>query len=118
MSQKEESAVFRVSCPVINYEKVVQQDILWNWKHTAETITPADSANARGFAYLELSSFVAGMNKITVGAKNSSSAEPFRGSISHVEIAPKLPAGTSDFWNSANLQAILSSGSSNRKEIE
>lgn len=30
----------------------------------------------------------------------------------------KLPAGTSDFWNSANLQAILSSGSSNRKEIE
>jgi hypothetical protein len=51
-SQKEESAVFRVSCPVINYEKVVQQDILWNWKHTAETITPADSANARGFAYL------------------------------------------------------------------
>ena len=68
--KKEESAVFRVSCPVINYEKVVQQDILWNWKHTAETITPADSANARGFAYLELSSFVAGMNKITVGAKN------------------------------------------------
>lgn len=117
-SQKEESAVFRVSCPVINYEKVVQQDILWNWKHAAETITPADSANARGFAYLELSSFVADMNKITVGAKNSSSAEPFRGSISHVEIAPKLPAGTSDFWNSANLQAILSSGSSNRKEIE
>lgn len=108
-SQKEESAIFRVACPSIGFDQAVQQDILWNWKHATGSVTPADSANARGNAYLEISSFVAGMDKITVGAKNSACSDPFRGNIGQVEVADKLPAGSSDFWTNAssNNQAIV-----------
>lgn len=100
-TMKEESAVFRVSCPAINFDKVVQQDILFNWKHPAGSITAADSANARAFAYLGFSVFIAGMDKISVGGKNSNCDDPFNGSIYQVEVAEKLPSGSDDFWNNA-----------------
>ncbi len=94
----EEVLTFRVSCPAIGVNSTVQQPILWNWKHSAGSITPSDSANARAFAYLDFASFVAGMDKITVGGKNENCDVPFLGSISRVEVAEKLPTGKSDFW--------------------
>lgn len=107
-AMKEESAVFRVSCPVLNFEKVVQQDILWNWKHPEGSITAADSANARAFAYLDFSAFIAGMDKISIGGKNSACADPFNGSIYQVEIAEKLPSGSSDFWDNTTTRSMQS----------
>lgn len=98
-SMQERAAVFRVSCPELKFEKVVQQDILWNWKHATGAITPSDSANARAFAYLEFSSFVAGMNKLTIGGKNSTCDERFNGTVYEVQIAYALPFGESDFYD-------------------
>lgn len=98
----EETLVFRVSCPSIGVNEIVQQPILWNWKHAAGSITPSDSANARAFAYLDFASFVAGMNKITVGGKNENCDMPFRGSINRIEVAKKLPVGRSDFWTESS----------------
>lgn len=94
----EESAIFRVSCGELGFEEVVQQDILWNWKHGAGSITAADSANARAFAYLASTAFVAAMDTISIGSSNSNCENAFTGSIHHVEIANKLPTGNSDFW--------------------
>lgn len=105
-TMKEESAVFRVSCPAINFEKVVQQDILWNWKHPVGSITAADSANARAFAYLGFSAFIAGMDKISIGGKNSACGDPFNGSIYQVEVAEKLPSGSGDFWNNTTTRSM------------
>lgn len=104
-AMKEESAVFRVSCPAINFDKVVQQDIIFNWKHPAGSVTAADSANARAFAYLGFSAFIAGMDKISVGGKNSNCDDPFSGSIYQVEVAEKLPSGSSDFWNNTTTRS-------------
>lgn len=97
-SFQEEASVFRVYCPGIGVDTEVQQDVLWNWKHTSGSITPVDSANARGFAYLNFSAFVAGMDKISIGGENTSCNKPFTGSIYNVEVADKLPSGGSDFW--------------------
>lgn len=77
-----------------------------------------DSANVRGFAYLEFSFFVIDMNRITIDVEDGSSVRLFRGGISHAEIAPELPAGTSDPWDPVNLQVILPPESSSRREIE
>lgn len=98
----EEVSAFRVYCPSIGVNTIVKQPILWEWKHTEGSITDEDRANARAFAYLDFTSFVASMNKITVGGKNLQCEEPFLGSIKCVEIAQKLPAGSSDFWSDTN----------------
>lgn len=98
MANSEETAVFRVSCPAIGVNSTVQQSVIWNWRHASGNITPSDSANARAFAYLDFASFVAGMDKITIGGKNENCDIPFMGSINRVEVAEKLPAGSSDFW--------------------
>ena len=95
----EESAIFRVACPDLDFEQVLQQDILWNWKHAEGSITAADSANARAFAYLASTAFVAGMDTISIGGRNSNCDEAFLGDIHHVEIADHLPVTNSDFWN-------------------
>lgn len=95
----EEVLTFRVSCPAIGVNMAVQQPVIWNWKHAEGSITEEDKANARAFAYLNFSSFVAGMDKITIGGKNNNCDVPFLGSISCVEVAEKLPAGSSDFWS-------------------
>ena len=113
----EESAILRVSCPSLGSENEMQQNILWNWKHQTGNITPADSANARGFAYLEFSSFVAGMNKITVGAKNTDNVDLFKGMIHKVQIANKLPTGQNDFWDSSVLQSTVLTDDSNKSKV-
>lgn len=100
VSTGEDAAVFRVSCPSLQFEKVVQQDILWKWKR--EYPTPSDSANARANAYAQFSAFIAGMKKITVGAKDDSCSFRFMGNVHKVEIAESLPDSESDFWSSVN----------------
>lgn len=84
----EDATVLRVSCPDLEFEKVEQQDILWNWKH--EQPTEADNANARAFAYAQFSAFVAGMKKITVGASDENCNQRFLGSIHSVSVAESL----------------------------
>lgn len=98
----EEVLTFRVYCPDIGVNSTVQQPIIWNWRHASGNITPSDSANARAFAYLNFASFVAGMDKITIGGKNNNCDDPFLGSINRVEVAEKLPVGSSDFWGEPN----------------
>lgn len=98
-AKPEESAVLRVSCPDIGFDSFAQQEVLWNWKHGAGSITPSDSANARAFAYLSFSAFIPGMDKISIGGRNSNCDDPFTGSIYNVELTKKLPAGSSDFYN-------------------
>lgn len=95
----EDANVFRVACSNIGFDKAVQQPILWNWKHVEGSITPADSANARGFAYLVFSGFIAQMSKISVGGSNAVCDFPFDGSIYQLQISEKLPSGSSDFWD-------------------
>lgn len=112
----EETAVLHVSCPSIGVNSLEQQPILWNWKHKEGSITPADSANARAFAYLQFSAFIAGMNKITIGGKNVQCEAPFLGSIRQVEVAKKLPTGSSDFWNNTNSSFALSAKDARREE--
>lgn len=104
-SMSEEAAILRVSCPSISFEKTVQQDVLWEWKHAQGGITAADSANARAFAYLDFSAFVPRMTKISVGGRNSNCDNPFSGSIYQVEVAEKLPSGSSDFWDSISTRS-------------
>ena len=103
----EESAIFRVSCNELGFEEIVQQNILWNWKHAEGSITAADSANARAFAYLASTAFVAGMDTISVGGSNSHCSNQFLGSIHHVELADHLPTWSSDFWkDSAETRSV------------
>lgn len=95
----EQVTLFRVSCPALGFEKIVPQQVLWDWKHADGQITDSDRANAQCFAFLEFSSFAPSLNKITVGSKNSSGVAKFMGTIHKVEVAPTLPEGSSDFWN-------------------
>ena len=92
------NTVLRVSCPDLSFEQVVQQPILWNWKHAEGAITDADRANARAFAYVNFSAFIPGMDKITIGGKDASCTDAFAGEIYNVEISKTLPPGTNDFW--------------------
>lgn len=94
----EDATVLRVSCPDLNFEQVVQQPILWNWKHAEGSVTDTDKANARAFAYVNFSAFVAGIDKITVGGIDAQCTEGFNGEIYNVEISKTLPPGTNDFW--------------------
>lgn len=94
----EDANVLRVSCPDLSFEQIVQQPILWNWKHAEGAITDADRANARAFAYVNFSAFIPQMDKITLGGKDASCAEPFVGEIYQVEVSRNLPSGTDDFW--------------------
>lgn len=95
----EDATVFRVDCPALNFVQSVQQPILWNWKHPEGSITDSDRANARAFSFLSFSAFVAGMNKITIGASDQTGNNRFVGRIFSVQIADKLPNGNNDFWN-------------------
>lgn len=99
-SFNEETTIMRVNCPGLNFEKVLHQDIIWNFRR--DTPTPVDSAYARGYAYLPFSAFVGNMNKIVVGGKFQSCSDKFVGSIFQVEVADRLPVGGSDFWNSSS----------------
>ena len=77
-----------VSCPELEFETVKQQDILWNWKR--ELPTEADKANARAFSYAQFSAFIAGMQKITIGASDENCNLRFLGSIQSIDIAESL----------------------------
>lgn len=81
-------AALRVRCPELKFEEVKHQPILWNWKR--EVPTDADKANARAFAFLQFASFVAGMDKITVGAFDDKCGQRFMGSIDSVEVSDGL----------------------------
>ncbi len=95
----EDASILRVSCPAINFEQIVQQPILWNWKHAEGSITDSDRANARAFSFIPFSAFVAQMNTITIGAENRTGTNVFSGRIVNVQIADELPNGDNDFWN-------------------
>lgn len=81
-------AALRVRCPELKFEEVKPQPILWNWKH--DVPTDADKANARAFAFLQFASFVAGMDKITVGTFDDKCDQRFMGSIDSVEVSDGL----------------------------
>lgn len=95
---EDQVTIFRVSCPSMNFEKIVPQTILWNWKHAEGQITESDKANAQCFAFLEFTSFTPGMTKLSIGSKDSSGASRFNGTIQKVQFAPSLPSGASNFW--------------------
>lgn len=109
---QEETTIMRVSCPSLSYQKVISQDIIWNFRR--DVPTPVDSSYARGYAYLPFSAFVGNMNKLIVGGSSEAYANKFTGSIYQVEIAEKLPEGSSDFWSNTNSNAVLA----NRKDSE
>lgn len=94
----EQVTTFRVQCPDLNFEKIVPQPILWDWKHEEGKITESDKANARSFAFITFSSFTPDMTKITVGAEDETGAHRFLGNISKAQIADYLPLGKEDFW--------------------
>lgn len=102
---KEETTVMRVSCPDLDFEKIIHQDIIWNFRR--DVPTPVDSSYARGFAYLPFSAFVGDMNTIIVGGGSSSCANRFTGTIQKIEISKSLPKGDSDFWNSDALKVAV-----------
>lgn len=102
----EETTIMRVSCPDLNFEKTLNQEIIWNFRR--DTPTAVDSCYARGFAYLPFSGFVGNMNKIAVGGDSEACKNKFLGSIHQVEVAKKLPTGSSDFWNNTNSSFALS----------
>ena len=96
-STNEDATVFRVSCPAIQFEKTVQQDILWRWKR--DVPTDADKANARCFAYAQFAAFVSDIVSVTVGAADDNCNLRFNGQINQVEIAERLPSTVgNDFW--------------------
>lgn len=96
-STNEDATVFRVSCPAIQFEKTVQQDILWRWKR--DVPTDADKANARCFAYAQFAAFVSDIVNVTVGAADDNCNLRFNGQINQVEIAERLPSTIgNDFW--------------------
>lgn len=87
-ADNEDATVLMVSCPELEFEAVKQQDILWNWKR--EQPTEADKANARAFSYAQFSAFVAGMEKITIGASDENCNLRFLGSIKSVDVTDSL----------------------------
>ncbi|WP_128081913.1 hypothetical protein [Bacteroides gallinarum] len=101
---EEDATVLHVSCPNLKFEKADQQKILWNWRHPEGQITETDKANARGFAYLNFTSFIGNCQKITFSANAESEAntEPFTGKLIKAELATKLPSGKDDFYNPNN----------------
>lgn len=115
---KEETAIMRVKCPSLNFEKILPQDIIWNFRR--DVPTPVDSSYARGYAYLPFSAFVGNMNKIIVGGSSETCEDKFTGSIYQVQVAPKLPTGNSDFWSnvSSNNQAIIRQKELNEADVE
>lgn len=115
-SYKEETTIMRVSCEELNYEKILPQRIIWNFRR--DIPTPVDSAYARGYAYLPFSAFVGNMDKIVVGGSSETCESKFTGSIHRVQIARKLPTGNNQFWHTITSKAVISSGNSNRKEVE
>ena len=101
---KEETTIMRVNCPNLNFEEILSQDIIWNFRR--DTPTPVDSSYARGYAYLPFSAFVGNMNKIVIGGSSESCENKFTGPIYQVEIAEKLPTGSSDFWNNTTTRSL------------
>lgn len=91
----EDASVLRVKCEALKFEKVVQQDILWRWKH--DVPTEGDQANARANSFAQFTAFVAGIDKITIGASDGKCSGRFLGDIHIVEVAEQLPKGVSDF---------------------
>lgn len=91
----EDAAVLRVKCEALKFEQTVQQEILWRWKH--DVPTDGDKANARANSFAQFTAFVAGMDKLTVGASDGQCSNRFLGDINMVEIAEQLPKGESDF---------------------
>ena len=96
---KESVAVLTVKCPDLNFEQSVPQPILWNWKHPEGSITDSDKANAQAFAFLEFTSFVPSIYKLTIGASDEAKTDLFTGTIQKVQIADALPTGATDYWN-------------------
>lgn len=94
----EDSDILRVYCPELGLDYILQQEILWSWRHAQSAITEADKANARAFAYLTFSAFSPSMSKLTIGGDRESTSNPFTGIIHKVEIADELSSGISDFW--------------------
>lgn len=94
----EQVTTFRVSCPSLDFEKIIPQPIIWNWKHEEGQITESDKANAQCFAFLEFTSFIPEMTKLSIGSKDTSGSSRFNGTIHKVQFAPILPNGPSDFW--------------------
>ena len=94
---REDATVFRVKCPSLQFEKIVEQDILWKWKR--DSPTEEDRANARCFAYAQFAAFISSMSKISIGAADEDCNLRFYGNIHKVEIAEKLPKTVdNDFW--------------------
>lgn len=113
---KEETTIMRVKCAALNYEKILPQDVIWNFRR--ETPTPVDSAYARGYAYLPFSAFVGNMTRIEVGGSSETCDHKFTGSIYQVEVAPKLPTGDSDFWSTVNSEAVIFSEKQERRKAK
>lgn len=97
---KEDVTVIRVACPDLGFEQTIQQPILWTWKHSEGAVTPSDSANARAFAYVQFSSFAAGMKRLTIGGADERCSSRFVGKIMEVEVAERLPSEGDVFWQS------------------
>lgn len=100
----EDTSIMRLKCPELNYEQTIRQRIIWNFRR--DNPTPVDSCYARGYAYLPFSAFVGNMNKITIGGENETGKNKFTGSIHQIEIAKKLPQGSSDFWSDHSVATI------------
>ncbi|MCM1140189.1 MAG: hypothetical protein NC453_16610 [Muribaculum sp.] len=96
---EDQVTLFRVSCPELKFEKIVPQPIIWNWKHEESQITESDRANAQCFAFLEFTSFIPSVHKVSVGSMDEKGTSKFQGLIKAVQFAPTLPEGTSDFWH-------------------
>ncbi len=92
----EETTVMTVSCPDLNFETSVNQELIWNFRR--DVPTQVDSSYTRGFAYLPFASFVGDMDTITVGASSAFGDDSFSGTIDKVEISDKLPQSGSIFW--------------------
>ena len=93
----EDATVMRLSCPALQFEKTVSQDIIWQWKH--DVPTDEDKANARCFAYAQFAAFISSMNKVTIGAADDDCNLRFYGNIQQSQIAEKLPITPgNDFW--------------------
>ena len=114
---KEETTIMRVSCPSLNYEKIIPQDIIWKFRR--ETPTPVDSSYARGYAYLPFSAFVGNMDKIVVGGSSEACTNKFVGSIHQIQISPQLPADNArNNWHHTRLEAITFSDSLRKRKVE
>lgn len=104
----EETTIVRVNCQSLNFEKVLAQEIIWNFRR--DIPTAVDSCYARGYAYLPFSAFVGNMNKIVIGGSSESCENKFIGSVYQLEVAEKLPSGNSDFWNNTTTRSMQFTG--------